>query len=743
MISMSTEYKRSMSDRIRNRSYMTVVIGVVNQAAQSGSSVSQDFDAKYSYLSNFKKLLDNYDTEMEYATLEEDFFRANGSMLFPPRPESSDPLYNVGTIAEPIGGSVVISFDNTYDIRGLTIDFGYRYPIDFTISNGNKIASFSENTESYWTTDEIFDGTDYLIITPVKMVNGNGRLRIHKMIMGVGITFDNKKIKTAEKSEYASPISEELPTMDFTLEVENISHTFDVEESESAVNYLENGQEVTVKYGYDINGDGNITWMDGCTCILSDWEADDETMSFAAKDRIDTLEDVYYGGLYRPDGISLYDLSIDVLTDAGLDEREYEIDEYLKNVIATNPLPCVSHKECLQLIANAGRCKIYVDRLGKICITANFITVISPERMVIESEDATDWSNLESVITKEIQYEYATLSQDHYRLDGTMYFLPRDHNYLPAGFVSDAVSDADGNFAKNPRISIQLEAAQVYYGLTLKFSSNPPQGVTIHTYHEGGLRESYVVPDLIDMDNVIEHEFPLFDTIELEFTKGMPNSRVFLQSVVFGDVTDYRMDYKLMTKFPKGKKSEKVSRVDVIQNIYGENPDESDIFQETIDVSGLDRYIFYFSYATYDVSVTADGEPVDIVDSSSYFIEVDVSTLSGEKEFIVTGREYIITNKIRSKVINSTGKVEEWDNPLISTADLADIQAEWLGNHFANNTEYDISYRGEPRIDSGDILFLETKDHGDIQIQVYEHTINFNGALSGTVKARRAVAQNG
>lgn len=742
MIAMPVEYKRSMSQQLRNRSYMSVSIGVINQTAQSGASISTDYGAEYSYLSNFKKLLDNYDTEMEYATLEENFFETNGSMLFPPR-NKSDGLYNVGTIAEPIGGSIVIAFDNIYDIRGLTIDFGEKYPVDFTISNGNKTVNFVGNEKSYWTTEEIFDETSYLIITPVQMVNGNGRLRIHKMIMGIGIAFTNEEIVKAEKNEYVSPISEELPTLDFTLEVENYDYAFDVENDESVINYLENGQEVSVKYGYDVLGDGEITWMDGCTCVLSDWEADDTSMSFTAKDRIDLLEDVYYGGLYRPEGITLYDLAVDVLTDAGLDEREYELDEYLQKVTVVNPMPCVTHKECLQIIANAGRCKVYVDRLGKICVKANFVTVLSPERMTVESQDATDWSDLDSVIAKQNQYEYATFSQNQFRTNGSMYFLPRDSNYLTAGFISSSTSDENGEFEQNPKVKVILEAATTYFGIGISFSANPVRELIIHTYYHGELQDSYNPEMEYGYENTIEHEFSLFDTIEIEFTKAQPNSRVFLSEISFGDITDYRMSYDVMTKFPKGKKIEKVSRIDVIQNIYGENPDESDIFQETIDVSGLDSYTFYFSYATYDVSVKADGELVSILDSSSYFVEIDVSELSGEKEFIVTGREYIITNKVRSKTINSTGKIEEWDNPLISTAELADLQAEWLRNYFANNIEYDISYRGEPRIDSGDILFFETKNHGDIQIQVYEHTISFNGALSGTVKARRAVAQNG
>lgn len=743
MLSMPNEYKRSMDQRYRNQSHMSVTIGVINQAAQKDAAVAEEHGAAYSYLSNRIRLLDNYEVEFDYATMEQDFFRADGTMLFPPRPEEADYLFNNGAISENLLGVICFRFGTAYDIRGLTIDWGNNYPVDFTISNGAKTAEFTNNSESYWVTDEIFDGTEYLLITPSRMVNGRGRLRIRKILMGVGISFENKKIKSSTKTEYISPIAEELPTVDFSLTLENKDRMFDVENHASAIHYLEVGQEVEVRYGYETVDGGEITWMDGCVCNLSDWEADDEEMSFSAKDKIDDLSEIYYRGQYRPEGISLYDLAVDVFTDAGLDPRKYELDEYLKKVTVQNPLPCVTHKECLQIIANAGRCKLCTDREGLICIKAAFVTVISPERMTVESEDAAAWSNLPAVVNSAVQYEYATMARDHFRADGTMYFLPRSGQYLTAGFTSEAVADGNGNFTRNPKITIILEAAMVYYSLKLNFSSNPAQGVTIHTYQEGTLQESYVVPGPFEKENDIEHEFPLFDTVTFEFTKAQPNSRIFVESVVFGEVTDYAIDYKVMTKSPKGRQKEKVARVDVIQNLYGPSDEVENIFRETVDVTQCDNYTFYFTEASYDVTAYADGAELTIIGSSSYYATVDVSGLTGAHEISIDGRAYTVTTKICSKAVNTTGTIETWDNPLISSEELAGLQADWLGNYYANNIEYDISYHGEPRLDTGDIVFLENKCVEGLQIQIYEHKLNFNGALSGTIKARRAVSQEG
>ena len=198
-----------------------------------------------------------------------------------------------------------------------------------------------------------------------------------------------------------------------------------------------------------------------------------------------------------------------------------------------------------------------------------------------------------------------------------------------------------------------------------------------------------------------------------------------------------------MKKSPKGIQKEKVTRVDVVQSLYGLTDEVKNIFQENVDVTGCDTHTFYFSEASYDVTASAGDTELTITDSSAWYVTVDVSGLTGFQEIAVDGKAYTITNKVFSKTINTTGTVEQWENPLISGDDLAALQAEWLGNYYANNIEYEINYRGEPRLDIGDIVFLESKSVDNLQIQLYEHKLDFGTGLSGSIKAQRAVSQGG
>jgi len=69
----------------------------------------------------------------------------------------------------------------------------------------------------------------------------------------------------------------------------------------------------------------------------------------------------------------VFELALAVLEDAGV-PREYEdtppwrLWEGLKEIGTTAPLPVKKHRECLQLIAHAGCCCLYVDREGYICL---------------------------------------------------------------------------------------------------------------------------------------------------------------------------------------------------------------------------------------------------------------------------------------------------------------------------------------------------------------------------------------
>ena len=735
----SQAYKEVMRNKYRDPlSYIRVTIGVINQEAQSSAYVPHP--ENYTYYSNLKWPLDNYQVQELYATCDQDYTAVDGSMYFLPRARE-DVVLNQGIVSEDLPGSIEIQFPIRYDIKGLTVEFGRAYPVDFRIESDNKTVEIAGNATEHFVTEEIFEGATFLRFVPASMANGQSRFRIHQLTMGIGIYFDNRKILSATKKEHISPIMEELPTLDFDMTIENKDRAYDVENEESTVNFLEAGQEVKVLYGQELDN-GTVEWLPGATVYLREWSADDEEMSFAATDRFESMDGTYYKGEYRSEGISLYDLAVDVLKDAGVDSRTYWLDNYLKDVSVCNPMPVVSHKEALQLIANAGRCILYQDRSGNIFMKSSFV----PD-MEAASDNEVYFSHAGAVLDKKAKQSYATTARDYTDVQPTQYFLPRQEAgkaYLNTGYISEAAAGADGTFAVNPAVEISLEARYKCFGLTLEFGRNNPDTVIFHASLAGEPREDYMVSGLTAM-TVISHEFPEFDRLVLEFTKGCPYNRVILNNIIFGDSTDYMLEYgHELTKTPKGTQLPKVRELHVVRTFYSQGVEVKELAKETVTVSAADnRYTIYFSAPSYDLSCTITepqaGQTAVIVDSSNYYATVELTGVTGACEVLITGREYIVTQARVSRRLNPTGRLEQWENPLVSDVVHAADLADWVGDYMRADREYDLQYRGEPRIDANDIAFLENKYVPGLLLRVYDHTLKFNGALSGTIKARREI----
>ena len=738
MQAASNEYKDMMRRKWRNPlSYLRVTIGLINQQAQASAYIPER--DVYTYYSDLVKPMDNYKVQELYATCDQDYTTVDGSMYFLPK-DAADVVLNQGIVTDGLKGEIEIRFPVQYDIKGLTVEFGKAYPVEFTIISDNRTLNVTNNADGHYVTEEIFEGATFLRFVPAAMVNGQSRFRINQITMGIGVYFDSKKILSATKKEHISPISEELPTIDFDVTVDNKDRAYDVENEESTINFLEIGQQVEVLYGQAMD-DGTIEWISGTLLALKSWSADDTEMDFQASDCFDGMDSTYYRGQYHPNGMSLYDIAVDVLSDAQVDYRNCWIDPYLKDVLVVNPMPVVTHKEALQLIANAGRCILYQNRAGRIILKSSFV----PD-MVATSDNETYFSHAAAILDHAKKETYALPGQDYTGVSSTQYFLPRQTDgitYLNTGYVSEAVAGDNGLFADNPTVGITMEAAYKCFGLTLEFGQNCPDRVMFHAYYNGALQEDYMVSGLTQT-YVVGHEFPEFDFLELEFVRGCPNNRVVLDNITFGDSTDYILEYGVeLTKTPKGTQLARVRELQVVRTMYNLSTDDTkELVRETIAVTEQDKqYTFYLSNASYDLSVMliepSEGQTATITGSSAYYATVELTGIAGVTEVVVMGKEYLITQTKVSRQLNPTGSLETWENPLVSDGAHAANLADWIGDYLKSDREYDLQYRGEPRMDADDIAFLENKYVPDLLIRVTDHTLKFNGGLSGTIKARR------
>lgn len=737
---VSKEYKEAMQLPFRNRAYIRVSIGVVNSDAQNNAVL--DEETEITYYSDGKKPFDGYTVTKPYATAEQNFSKVDGSMYFLPKETDGYSFYNNGIVTNDILGAVYISFGGLVglDIKGVTIDFGECYPTQFTIQSDSGTKSY-ENDKQLFTTEDSFDGSSYFVITPITMLGGQDRMRIYQMIFGIANTFSNDKVINCSLKDYVSPISETIPSMDVSLTIDNQDLYYSPDNPESAIAYMEIGQEVKVAFGYDVTGNGDIEWLPETTTFLNTWSADDVQAKFTATDRFYQLTDTYYKGLYRPDGITLYDLALDVLNDAGItDEREYYIDPYLKRIKVYNPLPPVKHSEALQIIANAGRCALYEDRANKIHLKASFV----PD-MEVSVNNKTDYSSIENLLKDNQKDAYAIASNDFSLVDGSLFFMPKDGSYKETGYVSNSIADADGNFTENPIITVTLESGFTAFGAIINFRNVAPQEFVIRTYYLNVLQDTYTVQNP-DTEYITDQQFNDFDKMEIEFTKGHPNARITIDNILIGDVTDYRLTRtRDLMDNPTGTRQEKVKMISVKKTNYRESQEGfKDLITEKVTLTEEMQHTVYFSIASYGFQASVKDNSsigVQIVDSSNYFVTVKFSnaTADTEIELVIEGYEYVADESYYRVTHNPNGQEIEWSNPLISTDEQARDLEEWIATYYLGDVDYEISWRGDPRVEANDLFYLELKNREDALIRSYQNELSFNGSWSGSMKARKVV----
>lgn len=737
MQKVSKAYKESMKSSLRERAYIMISFGLVNQEAQAKATVD---NGSYAYYSNKDNIFGEHIDDTVYATLEEEFTKVDGSMFFLPRATEGGRYYDTGIVSDKLVSEarceVVISLNTiATDFKGLTINFGENYPVDFDIvgSTGQTI-EFRGNTKSKWSTEEVLKNTTYIKLVFYKMKNPQSRLRIYSIMFGYGLVYYNDSVMSSALDSYVSPIGADVPQFDFSVTLKNYDHYFNVDNPNSAINYLETGQEMDIMYGYQTPGSDTIEWIQGNHLWCSEWESDDNTATIRCQDIFRNMDGEYVKGLYSAAGKSYYALAEEILKDAGI--SEYYIDPRLKKLYSNNPIPRVKYKEALQIIANACRCVLTQSRDGKVQIKSNFM----PSASIATNGEET-YSNAANVLTDTPKVEYATLAGNYTPTDGTMFFLPRNGKAaLTTGYVSKEISGANGTFAKNPVVTITMEAIRAYYGLKLVFGTALPAAFTIRTYKGGEPVNEYPVErDEISTASIILRDFDDFDVMKIEFTKtAEPYNRIVLNYFSLSDVVDFTMNRRDMTSSPKAIKQELIKEVIVPCYTYQENNREENLVYEDIDVVAGEVETYYIQDPSYGYKVKLDEieGKATVVAWSNYFVTIKFN-VTGSFKLEVQGYRYKIVEKYATVSLNARGKTVKWKNPLISNTTMANELAAWLVDYYTAGIEYEYDTRGNPELDATDIVYQENEFHDGMRVNIYRHTVNFKQAFSGRVTARR------
>lgn len=709
------QYRQEMRLPYRGASHIWIYIGLINNDAQRSAHITSSFSGDETYLYT----------------------------------ESSSAY--TGVTSTESDGHIRFDFEGTENnIAGLTVTFNTA-PASVTVTNGDKTEIYGvDGTE--FTVDDGFNNCSYLKITP-----NSGKLSVKKILFGIGLQFSDRQIMNTSRQNMVDHISNELPSKSFTFTINNRAKLFNKDNPYGYASFLEERQEVTYEYGRELS-DGTLYKIKGGKVYLKSWSSDDYEAKFSCTGLLDFLDDKFYKGQYYEEGISALDLAEIVLEDAGI--THYILDPSLARYLIHNPLPILTHKECLQAIANACTCIMFEDRDGNVCLkNANLPSFIGDVKFI----GATDYSIPSAIFDDNSLFNYADAENNYVVADGSFMFLPEDSSYLQVGFVSSQLANGSGQFTNNPSIEASFLSEFHMTCLYLLFSTIYPTSMTVKFYLSGEEVDSQTITSFsptvaVSYDGVV-------DGMKILFNGASPNQRIHLNSISIKGYLEYELTYHELKNTPVATSLERVSNLNVHYFTYSKQEELPEgvtkEYVSMVDIENEDggitktyvtseipdtpiatfevvagENLLTFSRPCYDISVSSGT----ILESGAYYCRLQADS---DGQVNVTGKYFVVADSIFVHQIHEKGTERTSNNPLLSSLTMAKQQASWLKDHYDDDLEYSLTYRGDPVLDADDLIYLENHFVAKNEIRIVNETLNTNIGMSFTctIQGRRTSYQ--
>ena len=160
-----------------------------------------------------------------------------------------------------------------------------------------------------------------------------------------------------------------LPTCNFNFTVLDTTNSYDIDNPNNIHNYLESGQPVGFLYGYELS-DGRIEWIPMTKTYTTgkvsvNGNKNLSELTFETSSILDKFNVIYDEATYGTK--TLYTIAKDIANFVGY-PNALDLDDELMNFKTDIPLPKLTARELLQLIANAGMCTMSINRAGQLVI---------------------------------------------------------------------------------------------------------------------------------------------------------------------------------------------------------------------------------------------------------------------------------------------------------------------------------------------------------------------------------------
>lgn len=364
--------------------------GVIDQTIQDDTiTPSASENSPYS---NANIPLQSGVTYDKIAYLEEDYFRLDGSHVFP----VSGNTYNVGWESESLSDTsgnineyIEYVFSNTHDSYGVQITFPtYCAPDTFTLAYYNNdtlvgTRTVTGNTATTYSNYDVRLQWNKVRLTFTK-VSPQQRARLWQIVFGINDTYDEDMLISVSASRTTNLTGDYDDSGEFSFRFFNDGR-FDIRTINDLPIGLQEGLKVTVY----VKKRGSTTYVPfgHYYSETTDVSENGQVITVSGYDELYSLGDTTYrNGIVYPNGRSLYDWAQEVAEDAGI---TLSIDSAFQNIISTGYITEVPHREALRLIAEAGNGILVIDANGNIALKKHTPT----EKGEITTDDIVEGSH--------------------------------------------------------------------------------------------------------------------------------------------------------------------------------------------------------------------------------------------------------------------------------------------------------------------------------------------------------------
>lgn len=387
MQTVSDNWKNAHKQTLLNESFVEVSLDIADPDALADAS-SQDNGAVY--ISDTSEVVSEVDKHIvPYCTLEQNLWLLDGGLKAIPESTYGDSGYVGDVLSDDVCvfsskiPTLTINFTRVFKdiIPGITVTWSPTYDefadnFIVTAYNGDTMVAEKEVTGNRSVKSLVMvDIVDYdrIVIQIKKWCLPYHRARVEEVFVGINRVYSKTELFNYSHTQFVDPLSTSLPKTEITFSIDNADGEYNPYNKRGMAKYLMERQEVKARYGLKLN-DGSIEWIKGGTFYLSEWYAKQNgiTADFTARDLLEFMF-ATHSESHDLSPRTLYDIAENLLMAANLPLNndgtvKWIIDESLKSIVTTAPLPEDTLANCLQLIANAATCVMYQDRGGTLHI---------------------------------------------------------------------------------------------------------------------------------------------------------------------------------------------------------------------------------------------------------------------------------------------------------------------------------------------------------------------------------------